>query len=310
MSDLLQKAALSGIYGGISLQLPPAAVGAIHFMYDEAGKFSASLEMFNHDPNAMLREPPGKDAAQMTLRAPMLALRSPDPALGLPPGTVLHPTILVRNTTNKRTAFSVVLDWHGPSGRGQATLPVMQLAPFATEQLPIGAMQEQLGVPDDAHWALVSLTTNAAPDDLIAVASSRDATGRHGVEAKFIGGTSGHFAGGEWPADANHNTIAAITNIGSKPAEALLTLHYDGGKQKFELQRTIAPGDQDVGEPGPAHPPAHSGSHGQRAARGCVYRDLRLAGSDSGRARINRECSGREQHLRISGLAGGCEMLR
>jgi hypothetical protein len=156
----------------------------------------------------------------------------------------LHPTILVRNTTNKRTAFSIVLDWHGPSGRGQATLPVVQLAPFATEQLPIGAMQKQLGIPDDAHWALVSLTTNAAPDDLIAVASSRDATGGHGVEAQFIGGTSGHLAGGEWPADANHNTIAALTNIGSKPAEALLTLHYDGGKQKFELQRTIAPGDQ------------------------------------------------------------------
>ncbi|HET7890439.1 MAG TPA: hypothetical protein VFL34_02900 [Candidatus Sulfotelmatobacter sp.] len=243
MSGLLQKAALSGAYGGISIQLPPAIVNAIHFTYDESGKFSESLEMFNHDTNVSPRGSPGNDAAQITLRAPMLALRNPDPVLGLPSGTVLHPTILVRNTTSRRTSFSLVLDWRGPSGQGRVTFPVMNLAPFATEQLPIEA-QQQSGIPGDAHWALVSLTGTAAPDDLIAIASSRDSTGRAGIEAKFVGDTSGHSAGGEWPADANHNTIAAITNIGTKPAEALLTLHYDSGKQKFELQRTIAPGDQ------------------------------------------------------------------
>ena len=45
-------------------------------------------------------------------------------------------------------------------------------------------------------------------------------------------------------ADVNHNALAAITNIGTKPTDALLTLHYDGGKKRYELQQTIAPGDQ------------------------------------------------------------------
>ena len=45
-------------------------------------------------------------------------------------------------------------------------------------------------------------------------------------------------------ADVNHNALAAITNIGTKPTDALLTLHYDGGKRKYELQQTIAWGGQ------------------------------------------------------------------
>lgn len=35
-----------------------------------------------------------------------------------------------------------------------------------------------------------------------------------------------------------------MTNIGSKPTDALLTLHYDNGQKSYELQQTIAPGDQ------------------------------------------------------------------
>jgi hypothetical protein len=123
-------------------------------------------------------------------------------------------------------------------------LPELRLAPFATQQLQIASVQKQLGIPDDAHWALVTLTTDALPDDLIAVASSRDTSGRYGTETKFMGGVGGHYAGGEWRADANHNAIAAITNVGTKPTDALLTLHYDNGEESYEMQRTIPPGDQ------------------------------------------------------------------
>ena len=35
-----------------------------------------------------------------------------------------------------------------------------------------------------------------------------------------------------------------MTNGGAKATDALLTLHYDGGKKRYELQQTIAPGDQ------------------------------------------------------------------
>ncbi len=35
-----------------------------------------------------------------------------------------------------------------------------------------------------------------------------------------------------------------MTNGGTKPADALLTLHYDNGAKKYELQQSIAPGEQ------------------------------------------------------------------
>jgi hypothetical protein len=141
-------------------------------------------------------------------------------------------------------SVAIALSWRGDSDKGQVKLPELQLAPFATQQLQIWAMQKQLGIPDDAHWGLVSLTTNASPDDVIAIASSRDCTGVYNAETKFSGGLGGYFAGGEWRLDAIHNRIAAITNVGTEPAEALLTLHYDNGAKKYELQQTIAPGDQ------------------------------------------------------------------
>jgi hypothetical protein len=158
---------------------------------------------------------------------------------------MLQPQVFVHNTTAKNISAEMVLNWHGPSASGQAKLPELQIAPFATQQVQIGAMQQLLQIPDNAHWALVSLTTDAMPDDLIAIASSRDKTGRYGVEANFSGGPGGaHFAGGEWRTDAEHNEVAAITNIGTKSTDALLTLYYDHGKQKYELQKTIASGDQ------------------------------------------------------------------
>jgi hypothetical protein len=253
VGDLLLKAGLSGSYGGIELDAPASAasLNGVHFMYDEANKFWASLEMFSRDPNATIRRRTGTDAKQWTLRAPMLALRSPDPAVGLPAGTAMQPTIFVRNTTGNKISANLALSWHSDSGKGQVKLPEIEIPPFATRQLPIGALQEQLGIPNDAHWALVTLTTTASPDDLIAIASSHDSSGRYHADTEFSGTVTRHFTGGEWRADANHNQIISVTNSEQKPANALLTLHYDNGRKSYEMQQTILPGEQmwvNVGE--------------------------------------------------------------
>src|SRR5208337_4099665 len=118
-----------------------------------------------------------------TLWAPMLALSAPDPATGFPAGTALQPTILVRNVTDKKQSASITLSWRGDSGKGRAKLPGLILAPFETRQIQVSAMQKQLGIPNDAHWALVTLTTSAKPDELIAEASSYDAATRYGMQS-------------------------------------------------------------------------------------------------------------------------------
>jgi hypothetical protein len=129
----------------------------------------------------------------------MLALRNPDPALNLPHGTVLQPIIFVRNTTAKGIVAELALNWRGDSSTGQVKLPELQLPPFATSQLQIGTMRQLLRIPENAHWALVELTTTASPDDLIALATSVDATGRYDLATRFTGdgnaGTDGRKCG-------------------------------------------------------------------------------------------------------------------
>lgn len=245
-SDLVKKAGLTGAYGGISFvtEKPISAIDVAHFVYDEVSKFSASEELTHRDPNATLMLRAGPEAKHWTIYAPTLALASPDPALRLPRGTVLQPTLFIRNTTAKNVDADLSLTWRSDSAKGQVKLPQLHLAPFATQQMQIGTMESLLRIPNDAHWGLVTLTTDALPDDLVAVATSTDSSGRYNLPTRFVGGTGGHFTGGEWRIDANHNQISAVTNIGSKPTKTLLTLHYDNGQKSYELQQTIAPGDQ------------------------------------------------------------------
>jgi hypothetical protein len=44
--------------------------------------------------------------------------------------------------------------------------------------------------------------------------------------------------------DASHNRLVTVTNGGNRPTDALVTLHYDDGKQTYELRQTIQPGEQ------------------------------------------------------------------
>lgn len=246
VGDLVRAAGLAGSYGGIKYEVPAnvSAVDSVHVLYDETTGFSATMKMFDRDPAAKLEERTWAGNKQWTMWAPMLALRSPDPAVGFPAGTVLEPTIFVYNPTGKTAPASTTLSWRSDSATGKVSLPAMRLKPFETKRIEIGPMQKQLGIPADAHWALVTLRSAASPDDLIAVAASYDSTGRYGAQTPFSDQLAEHWVGGQWQVDATHNTIAAVTNGGDRPTNALVTLHYNDGKDKYEIQRTLQPGEQ------------------------------------------------------------------
>jgi len=202
------------------------------------------MKMFARDPAAKLEERTWAGNKQWTMWAPMLALQTPDPAAGFPSGTILEPIILLRNATAKRQRASITLRWRGDSAKGQVKLPDVNLKPFETRQLEIGPIQKKVGIPDDAHWALVTFTSPASPDDLLAVAASYDSTGRYGAQTPFSDNLGAYWSGGQWQVDATHNAIVAVTNGGNRATEALLTLHFDDGKKNYEIQQTIQPGDQ------------------------------------------------------------------
>jgi hypothetical protein len=95
LRELVASSGLTGQYGGIRFEVPAnaGALGSVHLMYDELAKSSSALEMFTRTTNATTTATTAPSAKPWTTRAPMLALRNPDPAVGLPAKTQLQPTI-------------------------------------------------------------------------------------------------------------------------------------------------------------------------------------------------------------------------
>jgi hypothetical protein len=83
---LILASGLTGSYGGIKISTSAHAgsLESLHFLFDETAGFSAILKMFDYNPNAKLEERDYARTAAWTLRAPMLALSNPDPALAFP----------------------------------------------------------------------------------------------------------------------------------------------------------------------------------------------------------------------------------
>ena len=251
--QLIQAAGLGGSYGGIKVFAPVHAgsLDTLHVLFDEKIGFSALLKMFEHDPNAKMEEHDFAGTAVWTLRAPMLALSQPDPALGFPAGTRLQPQLFVRNTTAKSLNVGLRFNWRGDVTTGKASGPSVQLAPYETRRFDIASLQDGKVLPADARWSSVTLTSNGSPDEIMAVAASYDANLRFGAQTPFSDVLNFKWEGNEWEYDAQHDSIITAGNGGSKPIRAAFTMFYNQGTEKYELEQALQPDEQmwiDVGK--------------------------------------------------------------
>jgi hypothetical protein len=171
---LIVAAGLSGSHGGIKVSTTAHAgsLDTVHFLFDETAPFSAILKMFDHDPNAKLEQRDFAKTAVWTLRAPMLALSNPDPALAFPPGTTLRPQLFIRNSTSKPVDAALRFNWRADSASGKAAGPTLRLNPYETRRIDVAALQNSGLLPKQANWTSVTLTTNSQPDEVMAVAAS------------------------------------------------------------------------------------------------------------------------------------------
>lgn len=99
-------------------------------------------------------------------------------------------------------------------------------------------------LPLTANWAMVTIDSDARPDDLIAVAVSFDESGHYGAQTPFSDQLSAHWVGGKWEAGGNKNSLIAIGNGGTKPSRAAVTFYYNDGKGKYELEQMLDAGEQ------------------------------------------------------------------
>ena len=250
---LILASGLTGSYGGIKISTSAHAgsLASLHFLFDEAAGFSAILKMFDYNPNAKPEERDYARTATWTLRAPMLALTNPDPALAFPPGTTLLPQLLLRNTTAKPIDATLRFNWRTAASTGKAPGPAVRLAPYETRRIDVAALQDASILPKEANWTSVTITTNSKPDELMAVAASYDSTLRYGAQTPFSDQLTYRWEGGMWEYDPYHSSIITAGNGGTKPTQAAFTIFYNQGTQRYDLEQALQPDEQmwiDVGK--------------------------------------------------------------
>jgi hypothetical protein len=252
--DLAKAAGLVGTYGGLKIDAP-SKVGSLdtaYLLFDETAGFSSVMKTFGRDPQGKLGQRLGFPKVNTwTTRAPMLALSSPDPSLGFPSATVLQPEIFVRNTTGDPVSAALRFNWHTDTNNGSSVGPILQLAPYATQLVDVGALQKNQVIPPNAHWASVEITSTGLPNDIMATAASYDTTLRYGAQTPFNDQLTFHWEGGEWQVDATHNSIITAGNGGNIPITAQFTIYYNSGQQRYDLEQQLQPHEQmwvDVGK--------------------------------------------------------------
>jgi hypothetical protein len=174
----------------------------------------------------------------------MLALSSPDPALGLPAGTILQPKVFVRNTSTKTYTAHIRFNWRSATAAGKTAPIDLLLKPNAAQAVDVAALQAQKLIPADAHWAAVVLSAPIQPDELLAVAASYDQSGRYGAQTPFSDQLAFHWEGGMWQVDSTHNSLITATNGGSQAVQAELTILYNHGSSQYKVEQTLAPDEQ------------------------------------------------------------------
>jgi hypothetical protein len=154
LRTLVAQGGLAGTYGGISVYAAAHAgsLDTLHFLFDQKADFSALLKMFDRDPNVTMAERDYAHTTVWTLRAPMLALSDPDPAMAFPKGTVLQPQLFVRNATSKVLSASLRFNWKGDTGTGKAQGPTLQLRPYETHRVDMAALQDDTILTRSWRW--------------------------------------------------------------------------------------------------------------------------------------------------------------
>jgi len=227
----------TGQMGGLTLSLPDKELlSSSEIVFDETTGLAAMMKLFFRDTD--------ERTGSHVLRAPMMALTQPDPALAFPEETTLVPRIFLWNASLSRLPVSVNIDWRTDNASGRYTVPPVRLSSGQVRVLDLSTFQDSGSIPAAARWSTITLGYTGRTADLVAVALSYDKSSRYGLQTPFTEGTSRLFKGSMWHVDASHNTLITTGNGGSEPTAAEVTLFYNEGKSKYRIEKSLSPGQQ------------------------------------------------------------------
>ena len=247
LRTLTRGAGTYNVMGGLTVSITKGAGSLIvsHIVFDESTGLSALMKTFERNT---------KDAPEEhTLRAPMLALVTPDPTLGFPSDVRLIPEVLLYNATPDPLNASLTLDWRSASRSGSVPIAVPPLKPGEVRIVDFPKVAVQAQIPGNAYWGTVTLRYLGRYGDIVPIASSFDDSGKYGMQTPFSEGLNRLWKGSMWHADSMRTSIITAGNGGTEATHARLTLFYDkgqNGKNSYILEQLLQPGQQiwaDVG---------------------------------------------------------------
>lgn len=238
MRELVTEAGFTETSGGLRIQVEKGSesIYAAQVTFDETTGFSALLRMFERNP--------AEKAGKVTLRAPMMALSNPDPVLLMPKDTVLRPQIFLRNAAPEPIQVKAVLRWRDGDKSGKEELGTFNLPPGGSETVEVFKLQDEGKIPKSAAWGTVYAEYHGRYGDLVAIAASYEAEGRYGLQTPFNDLMAARWVGSRWYADTLHSSIITVGNGSGKATTANLTLHYNQGKDIYEVEQKLEPGEQ------------------------------------------------------------------
>jgi len=232
----------NGAAGGLRLSLPgKEPISATQIVFDEITGLAAIMKLFERQPDDQPKS--------HLLRAPMMALSQPDPALAFPAGTQLVPRMFLRNAAPTPIQVTASIDWRNQSA-GTLALPSLTFSPGEVRVISLADYQQAGQIPYDANWATLKLAYTGRRADLVAIAISYDKDNRYGLQTPFSEALSHLWVGGMWHVNATHNTLITTGNGGPEATRAEVTLFYNGGKGVYRTEMMLPPGQQlwlDVG---------------------------------------------------------------
>lgn len=150
--ELVASAGFTSQYGGIKVEVAQGAgsLDSVHLLFDEAAGFSATMKMFDYDPQSKIESRDYAGKGVWIMRAPMLALSKPDPVLAFPPNTKLQPMLLIRNTAGRPVKVNLSFHWRSSSKDGRTPIPEVVLAPYESRKIDVEALQNNGLIPLEA----------------------------------------------------------------------------------------------------------------------------------------------------------------
>ncbi len=213
--------------GGIELayQGPGDALQAHEVAFDDVG-FSSEVDFLPAQSMDMTQS--------WALRTPQFAIGKADPRLGLPPDTQFEPTMVLHNFDTVPVSATLAVGFKLGDAPKEKLFPIT-LSAGESRIVDLFTLLHGV-VPSTVHWASMELQYSGQQNSIAADMVSTSTDGRHSIRSVLNWVEGSASDGPFWQVDPQKNTLIAVYNADTEPAQLSFSLDYYVGTEQHKHQ--------------------------------------------------------------------------